>query len=631
VSKAKPQIKLETTVTSTKRKDALGPFAEITNLARKASSVARFLSDATSCVVRAFSAPYGAIHARFGAEIVSHDAHTGPGDPKFWKATLHQFLTDSLTDPKPHARMLRARSGKGNLALLSAPIFAPGGSSIGAIAIVVAVKDEGEWTSKLASLESLCRFISATSEFVGQTSGGGASVGGGAIGEQGMSKAWVCDSAEQFAFSITNELRNKLGLEQVSLGIKHRSRAKILSISGLDKVVTKSPGVVALRSAMEECLDAGVPILFHRGAQWDEASEGPIYLLHKQWHGAANGDAVASIPLSYDGQTMAVLSLRSRADHPLSMEKINQIRKRVEPITPALLLARRATRGVGRHAVDTMQGSYDDLFSEGGVGRKIAVVVGIVAALFFAFGTMDYDLNVPCRVAPSELRHLSAPFAGRLAAAYVVAGDHVTEGQVLAELDVEELVQQQRELEAQWQVNERERDRALASGKPADAQIALANRNLVDTRLEIIKHRIAQGQIVAPFDGVVVEGDLRKLIGIVVAQGEPLYRLARPGRWKLEMEVPERAAADVQVDLHGSFASFADPRRLAPFRVVRVSPTAIVVRAKNVFIAEADVSSDELPLRPGMEGIARVRVGRRPIRWVTMHRILDYLYLHLWL
>lgn len=629
MSTTNPQTKIATDEPLDQREGALGPFVEITTLAKQASSCARFLTEATTCLVRAFAAPYGAIHARFGAEVVDHDAHTGPGDPKFWKATVHQFLTDSLTDPKPHARLLKARSGQAKLALLSAPIFSPEGSSIGAVAMIVSLADDREWTAKLASLESLCRFISATSEFVGR--GGGVSPEAGSIGEQAMSKASACESAEQFAFSITNELRNKLGLEQVALAIRIRSRAHILSISGLDQVSPRSPGVVALRSAMEECLDAGETIVFHRGTEWSDGPEGPVYLLHKQWHGVASGDAVASIPLRENGRTMAVLSFRSRADHPLPPQQIELIRQRVEAITPALLLAKRATRGVGRHVLDTIEASYDDLFSSGGIGRKVGTAVGVAAALVFAFGSMNYDLNVPCRVAPAELRHLSVPFAGRLAASYVVAGDHVTRGQVLAEIDTQELEQQERELEAQWQVHERERDRALALNRPSDAQVALANRKLIEARLDIVKHRIGLASIVAPFDGIVVEGDLRKSVGIVLAQGEPLYNVARPDHWSLEIEIPERAAADVRVDLLGTFASFANPRRPAPFRVVRVSPTATVVRERNIFVAEADVESDVVSLRPGMEGIARVRVGRRPIRWVTFHRILDYLYLHLWL
>ena len=517
----------EPSVSSGTSKEAVDPYAQITAAAKRVSSTARFYAESVTCVVRAFSAPYGAIHARFGAEIVDHEEHSGSGDPRFWKGTVHEFLTASLTDPKPHARMLRARSGKAQVALLSAPIYSPAGSSVGAMAIVVPVTDELEWASKLASFESLCRFISAATEFVGQGDVGRAASSSGSTGEQAMSRASACESAEQFAFSITNELRNKLDLEQVAIGVKHRSSAKILSISGLDQVSAKSPGVVALRSAMEECLDAGEAITFQRGAQWGEAAERPLYLLHKQWHGAANGDAVASIPLCEDGETVAVLSLRSRADQPLTDKKIELIRKRVQPIIPALLLTQRATRGIRQHVLDVVQHTYDGMLSPGGLGRKITTLLVVLAGMVFAFGSMNYDLSAACKVTPAVLRHLTAPFEGRLAVSHVVAGDPVTAGQVLAELDTRDLVQQRVELEAQWQVHERERDRALAFNKPSDAQVALANRKLIEAKLEIADRRIQQASILAPFDGIVVEGDLRTSVGMVLGKGEPLFRVGK--------------------------------------------------------------------------------------------------------
>ena len=604
------------------------PYAEIIRLARTTTSRARFISEAARCVIRAFASPYGAMHVRYGSEVIEDEHHTGPTDPQFWKASLQEFLTESLTEVRSRAKLLQSKSGDAKVAFLSSPVFDSSGPAIGALAVVVSLGKETDWTTRLATLEALCRLASFCAEFLGQAVAGARGV---RTPERGMAQAAACESAEEFAFAITNELRNKLGCEQVVLGLVTRKRVRILSISGLDQVNRRSPGVAHVRSAMEECLDADVAVVHPRSDEWGEHRSTSEYALHKQWHAAAKGDAVASIPLRTGGTLAAILSLRSRSDRAFGPQQLEDIRNRTEPLIPALTLTRRASRGLVRHARESAFGSLEALTAHGHRGRKIVAGVVLAAALTFFFGSINYNLTVPCVVTPAHVRHVHAPVAGALAAAYVVQGDRVRQGDVLCEFDHRELDQQRTELLAQAEVFERERDRAMASAAPAEAQLALANQQLVRAKLDIVNARIDQASVRAPLDGVVVWGDLRKLIGGVLAQGEPLFQIAPADQWTFELEVPESAALSLSVGLPGLFASYANPHESLEFQISRVRPAAQLRGARNVYVAEAEVRAYGGGIRPGMEGVAKVRVGRRPIWWVTLHRLLDYLQLHLWL
>ena len=147
----------------------IDPYARIVNLARSTTSRARLLTETVRCIVSAFASPYGAIHVRYASEIIQDDSHTGPTDPAFWKPSLQQFLTESLAEGRSRARLLKAKSGDTKVAFLSAPIFDPSGPAIGALAVVVTVVDESEWTARLSSLEALCRLASFCTEFIGRT------------------------------------------------------------------------------------------------------------------------------------------------------------------------------------------------------------------------------------------------------------------------------------------------------------------------------------------------------------------------------------------------------------------------------------------------------------------------------
>jgi multidrug efflux pump subunit AcrA (membrane-fusion protein) len=403
-----------------------------------------------------------------------------------------------------------------------------------------------------------------------------------------------------------------------------------LSISGLDEVRKQSPGVIPLRESMEECLDADSPIIYQSDGTWSGAESHGAFLLHKKWHAAACGDAVATIPLHSDDRVVAVLALRRRAEQPFTPELIEDIRRRIEPFGPAMVLVTRANRSLRRHAVDAARNTLDWITAPGRVRRRIGVAVAAIAVLWFFFGTLDYQLTVPAVVAPLELRHVTAPEDGVLLSASAKAGDVVKAGQVLCALDTTELQQERIAIHAEIAVFDRDVDHAMAANAPAAAQLGRAKRRLAETRLAGVERRIAQSTLRAPVDGVVVRGDLSKRAGSVVTRGEPFFELAPLDRWTLELFVPDAASEDLSAGLAGSFATLARPERPIALRVVRVRPQAELHEEKNVFVAEADVAAlDEL--RPGMEGIANVSAGRKPVWWIVFHRAIDYARLSWWL
>ncbi len=653
---------------ATERSD---PFADIIALARSVTSRTRLHRESLNVIVRHFQSPYGAIHVRYAAEVIQDDAHSGPGDPNFWKSAVQQFLTESLADGRSSARLLKSRSGDARVALLAAPIYDPSGPAVGALALITNVSDDAEWTARLAALEALCRLVSFCCEFVGPQKTG---AGDSRQGDSALAKAAACESVEQFAFAVTNELCNRMDCNQVALALAERNHVRILSISGLDQIGDRSPGAASLRAAMEECLDAESSIVFPREEAWSEQSDTGDHRLHKQWHGASKGDAVASIPLFVDDRVVAVVSLRRSRDQGLSREQLDQLSARLATLVPALMLARKAHRSAIRHFADSVVDSWHALLSPGRMGRKLCAAGLAIAIVYCSFGSADYSVRVPCVVQPAEARHLSAPFEGVLAATFVVPGDTVAAGQVLAVFDHRDWNLQRAELQAQWNVLEREKDRAMAADAPVEVQLALANQALVEAKLKIVESRIERASLRAPFDGLVIHGDLRKRVGDRLVEGESLFQVAPDSVWKLELEIPEHALSWVEAGLNGGqtfqnpalsghFTGFAKPEQSQKFRITHVRPGAELRREKNVFIAEAELTSgngeshadrsakrsstsdqSELSaehgpletsfscwIRPGMEGVARIDVGRRPIRWIAFHRIVDYLRLRFWL
>jgi multidrug efflux pump subunit AcrA (membrane-fusion protein) len=99
----------------------------------------------------------------------------------------------------------------------------------------------------------------------------------------------------------------------------------------------------------------------------------------------------------------------------------------------------------------------------------------------------------------------------------------------------------------------------------------------------------------------------------------------------VELEIPERDIETVQVGQTGMFVSHARPDEPRPLHVSRVIPSARIREGRNVYLVEANIEAGAEYLKPGMDGVAKVNLGRRPVWWVALHRPIDYLRLKLWL
>ncbi len=607
---------------------AFNSYAELAALVWSKQSRHHYYDDVMQIVAKALASPCAAISVRHGSEVIEHEFQSDQKNAQFWMPGVQQFLTESMTEVGSKARLLDSRDGESRIALLAATLFDTSQEPIGAIALIVGRTGSFDVARKLLFLESLTCYASFAGREEQQTQE--RKVSSGDV-NQAMNQASQYVTPEQLAFAITNNLRNKLDCEQVALGMTTRKQVKILSISGLDRVARQSSGVRTIQAAMEECYDADRIMVCADEGVWSTDDVGSKYRLHQQWRECVKGDTVASLPLHAQDKVVAILSLRRGAGRPFTKEQIEQVLSNVEPFASALLLLHKANRGLHRHGVDSATTAVKRLLEKGKMGRKIIALLIIAATAWITFGKIDYNLTIPCVIKPSEIRHISAPFDAVLLQTHVQQGDLVKRGDLLCSFDQRDLQQSKTELNAELNIYELEKDQAMAEDNPVDFQLALANQRLARARLDILETRIERCTFRSPIDGVVVAGDLRKRIGSIVALGDPLFEIAPHHGMIIELAVPESDADEMTLDLTGSFATIARPGQTRTLRISRILPQTEIRERGNACVVEAIADLDEYWIRPGMEGVARIHVGRRPVWWIGVHRIVDYLQLKLWL
>jgi multidrug efflux pump subunit AcrA (membrane-fusion protein) len=160
--------------------------------------------------------------------------------------------------------------------------------------------------------------------------------------------------------------------------------------------------------------------------------------------------------------------------------------------------------------------------------------------------------------------------------------------------------------------------------------IVAARLAQAEAQLALLDEQLARTRLVAPFDGIVVAGDLSRALGSPVAKGDVLFEIAPLDGYRIILEVDERDVAQVAEGQAGELALTALPGEALPLVVERVTPVATAEDGRNYFRVEARLDAPSDGLRPGMEGVAKVEAGPRRLAWILGHDLADWLRLWTW-
>ncbi|MHC4585304.1 MAG: HlyD family efflux transporter periplasmic adaptor subunit [Planctomycetota bacterium] len=142
---------------------------------------------------------------------------------------------------------------------------------------------------------------------------------------------------------------------------------------------------------------------------------------------------------------------------------------------------------------------------------------------------------------------------------------------------------------------------------------------------------IEQGKVISPISGVVVKGDLKRQIGAPVKTGDVLFEVTPLESLRAELLVPEDQIFEIAIDQEGYLATVSYPSQRMEFVVERINPMAEVVNNRNVFKVRVRLLETRSWMRPGMEGVAKISIGKRRYVWIWTRRIVNWLRMKLWL
>ncbi len=425
------------------------------------------------------------------------------------------------------------------------------------------------------------------------------------------------ENLQSAALIAVNQLKKLSHAQQVAFAVSTRKKLpKLLAISDLETV---DHSLDATRSTTQACgqsmLLKDIIVYPDRRVEANAADALPL----EQYCKTNGFDACISLPVINGEEKVVGAILLAVAPKQVNEEGFIQYLSQLsQKIASHLELVLQANQTLKDHAVGIFRKKLN-----GKTGRIVlAIAATICAALLVPW---PYKVNCDCEIQPVLRRFIAAPHDGVLDQNLVDNGDVVEKEQVVAHLDGRQLRIELAGLEAELKGTAKRRSAAMANNQIADAQIAMSEMNKVRSEIELVKDKLKNLDIRSPIDGIVVAGDLEKVEGAPVEMGQTLFEVGPLDRMLAEIAIPEREIPYVKPGMSIQIKLNAYPFKTWYGTVAKIHAKSEVKNQDSVFIAEVELDNDELNLKPGMKGHAKVVSESYPIAWNLFHHPFEKL------
>ena len=432
---------------------------------------------------------------------------------------------------------------------------------------------------------------------------------------------------DEAATALAQQLAAKLGCDRVSIGWQSPHGIKVVAASYVAELHVRQETSRLVSAAMNEAVEQGVSLTYPEQA----GGKPRIQLAHEELS-RRQGYALCTVPLVHAGKVAGALTLERRdgsfcADEAVALEHLACI------VAPVLALKYENDLPLWKGVTTAATASLHQMLKAGTPASKpviYSIAGGVMLLAFILLFPFTYHVSAPARLEGAIQRVLTAPTDGFLNKVYVRPGDRVKAGQLMAELADQDMLVEQRGLEAELAQGQNALVAAQAKGDRAEYSINQGKVETAQARLDLIQQQLERSHLQAPFDGVVIKGDLTQQIGAPVERGAELITLAPDTGYRVMIEADESDVADLKPGQAGRLVLAAMPSETLPIKVERITPLAATEDGRHYFAVYAGLQNTLPALRPGMQGVAKIDVDRRSMLINGLYSGFNWLRLKLW-
>ena len=440
--------------------------------------------------------------------------------------------------------------------------------------------------------------------------------------------------------AFVTELATQLKCDRVSLGFPKGKRVVVQALSHSAQVAKRMNLIRAIALAMEEAIIFGKAIR-HPPRSDDEM----MFADHQALANQYSSGAILSLPVYANDKYYCVVSferstsvterhteekIAATYDSYFTQEEIEYCRSIAALCAPSLEEKRLNHRSIWKKMASSLGEQLKHFIGRRYVAQKLTAAICIGIVVFFSLAKGEYRVSSDSILEGRIQRVIAAPFAGYIKDVGPKAGDIVTNQQELVSLDDKDLRLERLNYLSEIDQYQKEYQDAFAKQDRATLNIVKAQLEQAQAKLELAEAKLQRTKINAPFDGILIYGDLSQRVGGFVERGEELFILAPLDDYRLILHVNEHRIADLQEGPEGKLVLAAVPNQSFAFTIVTITPETAAQDGENTFRVEAHLLEQSPVLRPGMEGVAKVSIGERHLIAIWTKGLRDWVRLFIW-
>lgn len=443
-----------------------------------------------------------------------------------------------------------------------------------------------------------------------------------------LAAALESGNADAAATAAVNKLIQYLACERVSIGLINRRQVHLKALSQNASYEPRSNLIRALEAVMTEAMEQQATILFPPG-QSDTKAQNRAHAALSQ---TEEQEHICTIPLIVNDNGIGAICIECLAGQPFKPSTVKQCEDIAQLLAPVLQMKLHEDRSLISKIREDIFVAPNRRSAKHGIRWIPVISVLLLSIVTAGFIHGDFRITAPATLEGRVQRALVAPFDGYIAEAHRRAGETVKSGEVLAELDDRDIKLERKKLIFRREETVKQYNKALAVLDHAKARISRTQVAQVEARLALIDEQLERTKLQAPFDGVIIAGDLSRSLGTPVERGQIIFEMAPLNEYRVVLQVDEQDIINITAGQEGYLTLAAMPGKPVPLKVEKVASLMQSDEERAVFRVEAQITEPEAiqSLRPGMQGIGKIAVGERSYLWMWTRDMTGWLQLRLW-
>lgn len=418
--------------------------------------------------------------------------------------------------------------------------------------------------------------------------------------------------------------------ERAAIALEERGRTKLRAVSGKLQITPGNPETADLREILEWAafFDSDVSAAQHGNEI--TSSRADAQEKFRRYFQTTGMRGFYAVPLRDEEGGVGILSFESSDPDFLTEAHFEMIRVLAAQATVAIRNASLYREVPFINVLEPLIHKKQKFLALDKRRRALFIAGAVAAVVFLAVFPFPMRVEGGATVSPVRLAKIEPEVAGVVRQVFVREGQHVTRGQVLADLEDWDYRAALAGAEAKYQTSFSEMNRALAHNDGAAAGVQRVQANYWQSEVQRDQERLEKTHLRSPVDGWVTTPHVQDFAGRQLKPGDNFAEVADNSTVTVDVAVDEPDLPLLHPGASGWVKLDSFPARTFRGTVDIVSPQSQVTGDQRTFFARLQVPNPSNVIRAGMDGRAKVAAGWHPVGYVMFRRPFMWIYAQLW-